>query len=79
MSYCQLDFLGIQGVAPAQSMPIVYYVLWAEEGKRWRFDTDEEAREFRRYHKEGWDMTISPTEEEDEPTDIGSGSETSDE
>lgn len=74
----QLDFFSSER-APLQSMPIVYYVCWPEEGKRWRFGTEKEAKEFRREHGQGWDMTIAPTEEEDESTESGSGTETSDE
>lgn len=75
----QLDFLNEVGRAPLQSMPMVYYVIWPEEKTRWKFDSEEKALAFRRDHKGGWDMTISPTEEEDEPTDIGSGTDTRDE
>jgi hypothetical protein len=60
-------------------MPIVYYVCWPEGGQDWRFETDKAAREFRREHGQGWDMVISPREEDDEPTDNGSGPQASDE
>jgi len=60
-------------------MPIVYYVCWPEGERHWKFGTDRAAREFRRNQKQGWDMVISPREEDDEPTDIESGPETSDE
>lgn len=75
----QLDFFEEVGRAPLQSMPIVYYVCWPDANTKWRFRYEEKAAEFRSGHKHGWDMVIAPTEEEDEPTDTGPGTETSDE
>jgi hypothetical protein len=68
-----------RGIAPIQSMPLVYYIIWPTENKRWKFQSYEKALGFKNDHKHGWDMAGPSPVEEDEPIDIGPGLETSDE
>jgi hypothetical protein len=74
----QLDLFP-RGIAPIESMPLVYYVFWATENTKWKFKSYEKGLEFKKGHKHGWDMTGPSAVEEDESTDTWARLETSDE